>query len=245
MILNENQKFILKTIILAAIVLIIIMGAINVVSAEVQTLGTFQQNTCVELKQTCGNCSYVNISSVLYPNSTVALEEAQMNQTGVDFRYTFCETSTNGQYIVNTYGDPDGASKIPVAYDFDINPSGVESTDQRSNIMGQGAWALFGIAVLFFLGFLFINSNVPTKLTFLVFAIIFVVAGFNVIFITMKNEAVSSDLVNLFSGLTVIMFYFYYFAAGFLIILWLFTFLNTWLYKKNQRQMQRLGGYEG
>ena len=93
------------------------------ISAEVQTLGTFHQGECVTLIQTCPNCTYINITSVLYPNSSPALGEVSMSGTGTIFTYEFCDTSIIGQYIVNGIGDIDGLDTTWV-YDFLITPTG-------------------------------------------------------------------------------------------------------------------------
>lgn len=63
------------------LILAILIFILPMISAEVQTLGTFKINDCIVLKQTCSNCSYVNITSVLYPNSTEALGQVQMTKS--------------------------------------------------------------------------------------------------------------------------------------------------------------------
>jgi len=93
------------------------------VSAEVQTLGTFKQNTCVNLIQTCSNCSYSNISSVIAPNSASLLGQVVMTKISNVYNYSFCSTSQIGSYIVNGISDVDG-SQVVWAYDFQITPSG-------------------------------------------------------------------------------------------------------------------------
>lgn len=96
---------------------------ISFASAEQQTLGNFQQHTCVNLVQTCANCTYVNITSVLYPNSTQAIGETVMSKSGTVYSYSFCNTTSLGQYIVNGKGDNDGETEVWV-YDFEVTPTG-------------------------------------------------------------------------------------------------------------------------
>ena len=108
------------------IILTIIVGIflISLVSAEQQTLGTFKQNVCIQLTQTCGNCTYNNISFV-YMTSDVILYNVsdQMTKVGTFYNYSFCDTSTIGEYIVNGFGDPDG-KQTSWTYDFKITSTG-------------------------------------------------------------------------------------------------------------------------
>ena len=87
------------------------------------TLGTFKNGDCVNLIQTCSNCTYSNITSVIYPNSTVALSNVQMTKAGTYYYYSFCDTDLNGIYLVTGFGDPD-ASIETWTYDFEITPNG-------------------------------------------------------------------------------------------------------------------------
>ena len=95
------------------------------VSSEVESLGVFKKDNCITLKQTCGNCTYVNITSVLYPNSTQILGQQNMTRLGTDYSYNFCNTSELGTYIVLGKGDVDGSDTV-FAYDFTVTRTGEE-----------------------------------------------------------------------------------------------------------------------
>ncbi|PLW80759.1 hypothetical protein C0585_00990 [Candidatus Woesearchaeota archaeon] len=103
--------------------LIIGMFLITLASAEVQTLGTFKQGDNVEIQQTCSNCTYVNLQSVTYPNSTTEIIDIAMTQNGYYYNYDFNKTSSIGSYIVSTCGDPDGVVTC-VNYDYYVTPTG-------------------------------------------------------------------------------------------------------------------------
>jgi hypothetical protein len=92
--------------------------------ASQETLGTFKSGECVNLRQTCGNCSYSNITQVLYPDSSLALSNVQMEKNDINYNYTFCSTQQNGEYIVVGYSDVDGI-KTTWAYRILITPTGV------------------------------------------------------------------------------------------------------------------------
>lgn len=84
-----------------------------------ESLGTFKQGDCVDLKQGCASCSYVNFTRVIYPNGTQALGNVQADKDGSIFNYTFCDASALGKYIVYGIGDVDSTDTV-FAYTFDI-----------------------------------------------------------------------------------------------------------------------------
>jgi len=100
---------------------------ISMVAAEDTTFGTYKQRDCIDLIQTCSSCSYVNILSVNYPNSTTAITNKAMTKSGSKYNYTFCQTDIIGTYVVSGEGDVDGTDTV-FAYDFEITPSGFAGT---------------------------------------------------------------------------------------------------------------------
>jgi hypothetical protein len=82
-------------------------------------LGTFKQHECVQLK-TILNSSFVNISTVSYPNSTIALNNQAMVRIGQTYIYSFCNTSVIGEYIYDYFDDHGNV----YVNNFIISPSG-------------------------------------------------------------------------------------------------------------------------
>ncbi len=107
---------------------IFVLFLISLASAEIQSLGTLKQNDNVNLIQTCGSCTFNNITSVLYPNSSIAISNVQMTKEGTFYNYTFSDTNTLGNYIVNGVGDLGGIDTV-WNYDFEITPSGFKITN--------------------------------------------------------------------------------------------------------------------
>jgi hypothetical protein len=114
----------LRRIILPSVMIMLMILMVNLASAQMETLGTFKQGECVKLLQTCSDCTYNVITSVLYPNSTQALSQVNMTKTSTEYNYTFCDTKTVGNYIVNGFGDESGTDTI-WNYGFEITPSGI------------------------------------------------------------------------------------------------------------------------
>ena len=119
-----------------------------------ESLGTFKQGSCITLIENCDNCTYVNISSVTYPNSSTAEENLNMTKIGTEYRRQFCNTSAIGVYQVFAYGDANGVgSTITDGYDFKITQFGVDKEDTNSGLP-LILFMLFMIIGLFALGFL-------------------------------------------------------------------------------------------
>ena len=71
--------------------LILCLFLLTLVSAN---LGNYPTGSCVNIK-TILNTSSVNISSLSYPNSSIALTNIDMTKNGFTFNYSFCDTSEN------------------------------------------------------------------------------------------------------------------------------------------------------
>lgn len=108
------------------VILFALIFVSGLVAAQQQTLGTFGQNKCVNLKQTCANCTFVNVTSVTAKDndgkSITLLSNQQMTKIGSEYNYTFCSTGYVGEYTYNTLGDPDGVlTTAPVTFNIGVN----------------------------------------------------------------------------------------------------------------------------
>lgn len=116
-----------KNIILFGLITFALLSS-SLVSA-LDDLGTFKQNTCVRVAQTCASCTYVNISSISnsYNNDTL-ISNVEMTSFGNgEWYYNFCSTGVIGRYDVRGKGDLDGTATSFATY-FEITPSGFQGT---------------------------------------------------------------------------------------------------------------------
>jgi hypothetical protein len=173
---DNNTYYSMKTILafmIGVFFLLMFMTAnINMVSASIQYLGTVKQSDCITLPQIC-NCTFNNITAIMYPNKSYITINAPMTKSGTYFNYTFCNTSVLGQYIVNGVGDNDGQVK-PFNYYFLVTTSGYEAT------LTQGFMVFFIFGVVIILGILFFIIGIKTdmvglKLFFLSMTVILMV----------------------------------------------------------------------
>lgn len=118
-----------KSILLGATLFLLLFLPL-VSSQEQQSLGTFKQNACVELKQTCANCTQVNITRISAPNSSLALSTpVVMTRSDTTYNYTFCKNYALGDYIVDWKANPDGTftcSTCTGNYDYTITTTGFD-----------------------------------------------------------------------------------------------------------------------
>ena len=128
---------------------------LNVVGATKSDLGVFKRGDPISLRQVCGDCTYNNITSVVYPNSSIILSHVAMTKSRVEYNYTLAARYTDflGEYIVNGVGDLGGDSTAWV-YTFEVTGTGVTLTTQNS------IFYIFMVGLLIFL-FIIILIFIP------------------------------------------------------------------------------------
>ena len=123
--MKEQRK---QSVYLLLAIMFILICSMNFSLAQTDQLGIFKQGDCVDLLQTCADCSYNVITSVTYPNSSQALGQHTMTKINTQYNYTFCKTSLLGTYLVNGYGDLGGTDTI-WNYNFEVTKNGQDSTN--------------------------------------------------------------------------------------------------------------------
>jgi len=111
-----------KYLVLLTLILLIGFG-----TAQLESLGTFKQNDAIRITQVCSDATYINISSISYPNSSVAISGIEMTSSGNgEFYYNFNSATELGRYDVR--GISDGCENTFAVY-FDVTPNGEEKPD--------------------------------------------------------------------------------------------------------------------
>ena len=91
---------------------------LNLISAQ-STLGDVPLNNCIKLKQSCGNCTYSNITAITYPDKTTINISYSMTKQDTMYYYDFCNNTKLGQYIIDGISDVDGIV-TPWSYDYEV-----------------------------------------------------------------------------------------------------------------------------
>ncbi len=133
---------------------------ISLVGAAFTSLGNFTTGENITLIQLCDDCTYNNISSIVYPNGTIALNEVEMTKSGTQYTYTLdgSYTSLLGTYIVNGFGD-EGGSVTVWAYSFEITYAGIELTEGKAVVYV----GLMGVLLFIFIITLFGINKLPVR----------------------------------------------------------------------------------
>lgn len=212
-------------------------------SATEGDIGTFKKNECVSLLQNCANCTYVNFTSVRYPNSTIAATNLSSTQTGSVYNYSFCSTQALGQYIVNGVGDIDGKPTV-FAYTFDVTPTGNKETSNPISLAITIFFLLFniGLFALYFIKKYYTTnyySNLIIRRSIIVIAIFFTM--WNISLLGSLVAASSYDIMPHIWQLMNIIGWSGYISIIILVIGTIFSLVST---RKKERYNQRFGGLE-
>jgi len=126
------------------IILFLGMFMFSMVSAE--SIGTVKVGDSIEITNYCkdASCTYMNLTSITYPNGTVENINSAMTKNGQNFNYTYTP-SVIGVYSFNTCGNPSG-TPICDSDTFEVTVSG-------SGYNSSGALTYF--VILFVSVFLF------------------------------------------------------------------------------------------
>lgn len=122
------------------IILFIGIFSLSLTSASISELEPVVQNEPIDLIQTCSDCTFNNITNVLFPNGTIALGESLMEKDGTFYNFTFTNTATIGTYTVNGLGDPEGVLKV-FKYKFPVTPFGTQI---------ENSGVIYGVLLLIF-----------------------------------------------------------------------------------------------
>ena len=125
---------------------------ISFTTAAISNLGTFKVNSCIELPQTCSDCTYNNISKITTDSdSTIVLGEVIMTRDNTYYNYTFCNTTLLGEYTVNGYGDGGGTLNT---WEYQL---GITKTGTILEISEALLYSIlaFGVLLLFIISFYF------------------------------------------------------------------------------------------
>lgn len=166
--------------------------------------------------------------TVLYPNGSILVDFDTLTDEGDRFTYNLTNdlTSVRGDYSGSvTCLAPSGDNQTE-AFDYVVNLSGVDPSQQRTDAMTRTLYFMFGLGILLFISFLFFKQ-VSVKVTVLLLSLMFLLIGVNIIFITLQDEIVSPKLVTFFSFFTSVSFILYWFIGMLIGIIWIITFFVT------------------
>jgi hypothetical protein len=214
-------------------------------AADIETSYVFRQHEYVNFRFRCydTNVNYCTSTTLLLinvesPNGTNALDNQSLTANSSYFNVSL-PTNETGRYSA-IISSPSSVNTLS-EFTYIVNPQGIEATSQRTLTMSLGIFFFILLGTLLFTAFLYTQQKRPVKWTYFIFSVILFVASLSLISVMLSDAVVNPNLETFFDGVSAIAFYFYWFAAGLLILMWIFTFFNTWILKKNLRNAQRFG----
>jgi len=190
----------------------------------------------------CSNSAECNVS-IYFSNSTgLIVKSAATNLGGGEFEKNLSvnQTSLVGEYKLNLACYDAGTNGSSTIF-YEVSPSGIRSTQERTDTITRSVYFMLILAILLFISFLFVKSPPPVKWTYFALSILFFLISINLIFTSLQDETLNPKLENFFGSFTAVSWYIYWFIAGILILMWFFTFINTWILKKNLANAKRYG----
>src|SRR6056297_1102761 len=168
---NNSSNMKSKRVITMLTFIVLSMFLINSISA-LDSLGTYKKGQDVRITQVCSDATYINISSIAYPNGTIAVSGIEMTPAGSgEYYYDFNDTSALGQYHVR--GISDGCTETFATY-FEVTQTG-EINEQTLYLVFIGISVFLGL-ILFIFSFLYDDK------LFIFSAIAFFAAGIMVLY---------------------------------------------------------------
>ena len=160
--------------------LVILLGlvfivSISFVSAIETDIGTKKLDDCIDLIQTCADCTFVNFSSYIMPNGTRVVWEVEGFEEGVSFTYYNCSlTSQLGEWIIDGHGDVGGTDTV-FSYTYDVTTTG-KPTPEGMPMFQMGVLIIIFATSCFLLYLSNSMSEVGFKIFFLVMSLVFLMA---------------------------------------------------------------------
>lgn len=133
---------------------------IGIGSAELKSLpNPIKIDEPVVLSQVCDNCTYVNVTTLKYPNSSISNLNVVMTKNNGDYSYVLSSSfnSMTGEYVYTTCGNPDSVYTCQ-AITYLVNPLGKTFTNSQALLY----MLIFFVAVIIFIGTLVFGIYLPS-----------------------------------------------------------------------------------
>jgi hypothetical protein len=231
---KTRSEIALQSTIKIFMIVSMVVFLIGLISAGKESLGVFKQNENVRIVQVCDDATYITISSISYPNGSVADSAITMTSAGNgEYYYDFSDTSQLGEYDVR--GISDGCEGT-FTFSFEVSGGGDSfGIPQALLLLGQ-----FGLIVLFFgIGLTFKQEKWKLKHFFFMFSLLMGIVLLNTIRIMIgtSTDLAKMGMVGLIIGIVVLSFMFLY-------LLILYT-VEVFSYFKDKSNMKwSVGGKE-
>ena len=214
------------------------------ISAETPSnIGSFSKNSNITLYQVCDTCTYVNISSLVYPNGTISNLNKAMTKSDNNYNWTFFNATQTGEYLYTVCGNKGGSINCEVI-SFQVTSSGYKANSPDSVLIIIATSFMLIIGIVLFIGFLR-EKRFQFKWSMFLLAFMFLLGALNLISVVISDALINPKIISFFDTLTAIALILFWFAFGLLAIMWFLTMLQTYLFRKKSRDVAKFGGEAG
>lgn len=157
------------------IITLVIFFSSILVEATQPDIGTKKLDDCIDLIQSCADCTYVNFTSYTMPNGTRTIIEVEAIQSGTAFTYNSCNlTSQLGTWIIDGHGDVSNLDTV-FSYTYEVTQTGNVTPDGVPMFQMGVLIIMFGVAC-FMLYMSKVMNEVGFKIFFMIVSLVFVMA---------------------------------------------------------------------
>lgn len=242
----DNRKIDIVTImffiLLFSITSIVFVGAAEIGTVSIDdvfTKGTIRYSKPCFFNDTyCSATAACNIT-IFYSNKSVLVANQLMTNNGYEHNITF-NTNTSGIYTANMIC-LDGGYWGSNTFYFEVNPTGIINTDEKTSITNMSIYFFFILGIIFFISSFFIKK-LPVKLSLVIGAIWLFLITLTMVNVSISSEVLNPQVIDFLDGITAISFYLYWGLASVFIVMWILTFFNTYFGNQAQNKLSKYGG---
>lgn len=204
-----------------------------------------EPSQCINLASICpfDGCNQTNLTSITYPNSSVAISNVEATHVGNQWNYSFCDTSTEGTYHVSGFST-NGSRTEYISSTFKVSALALDQT--TSQALGSVAFLFLMIVLMVVFGF--VGYNLLKHETLWVLGIFLV---FMSILMLIYNTYLGYEYHRLFTGLPdssvpEIIFYIFLMILVLGLLVSVVLLILNWkkVFKYIKREMRKKDGHD-
>lgn len=222
------------------LLIFVCLVSINFVSSSSDL--TFKQDefvnfsfVCLDTELNYCNSSTTCLISIIAPNGTAPISNESLNFSPTSFNFIFptVDLGTHDWLVICQ-----GLNSARSEGDYMITTSGSSITEGNSLTLSLAVIFFMIISILLFINFIRVTEKAQIKWTSFLLGFIFMLAALNLISLILLDSIVSPGITSFIDFFIASSFYMYWLAFGLLAVVWIFTIINTVLFKQKIKNEQ-------
>lgn len=234
---------------IAGLYVILSIFFINSVEAQTDICRTNVSAQIVESCFVCEGCGEYCSSSAMCnltvnnPYKEIIVNNQEMTNQIAFHNYTITGDLVNesGKYDYSV-ACIDGTTNGSFQSFFVCNPPGIEPTESRTDSITRSIYLFFFLGILLIVGGWFTRRQLaPIRWSLYILGAISILISINIISVSLRDEVVNPQIVQLFDVITASTFYLYWFAAVVIFVMWILSILLNIQKMVQQKKIERFG----